>query len=258
MTKEEKIKNLLVTKIREKLRSYNPESGSMPFHYRLLGKDRMALYSFVHSVSTSLGQSIFEQVAVILAENIGHKAKHQHQLRGYISDSAVLVIDAIERRLKSCEQKPDISVEFKEIASVSQKGDFGKIQKSRVDVFVETPDAEFYFELKTAKPNIAGFKSVKRQMLEWVAMRTSQEKPRKKIYTIIAIPYNPYEPKPYERWTLQGLFDLESELKVGKEFWDLIGGEGSYENLLTCFEHAGIELYDEIDEKMCSLKNSKK
>ncbi len=257
MNREQKIKTLLITKIREKLHNYNPETDNMPFHYRLLGKDRMALYSFVHSVSTSLGQSIFEQVAVILAESLGHKAHHQYNLEGYISDKAVLVIDGIERGLKSCAQKPNSEAEFIEVEAVSQSGDLGKIQKKKVDIFIESDDAEFYFELKTAKPNIAGFESVKKQLLQWVALRTSKEKPAKKIHTIVAIPYNPYEPKPYSRWTLQGLFDLEKEVKVGQEFWDLVGGEGSYEKLLTCFEQAGVELYDEIDQKMNSLKNKK-
>jgi hypothetical protein len=38
------------------------------------------------------------------------------------------------------------------------------------------------------------------------------------IHSCIAIPYNPYEPKPYERWTLKGMLDLEEELKVAEEF----------------------------------------
>ncbi len=69
MNKKNKIKKVLSSKIRLKLESYNPETSNMPFHYCLLGKDRMALYSFIHSVNTMLGQSIFEQVAVILAED---------------------------------------------------------------------------------------------------------------------------------------------------------------------------------------------
>ncbi|MCX7997411.1 MAG: TdeIII family type II restriction endonuclease [Leptospiraceae bacterium] len=61
------------------------------------------------------------------------------------------------------------------------------------------------------------------------------------------MPYNPYEPKPYERWTIKGMLD-DSELMVGKEFWDFLGGEGAYEDLLSCFEEAGISLREEIDE----------
>jgi len=49
------MKEYLILKIREKLKKYNRETTAMPFHYRLLGKDRMALFSFIHSVNTSLG-----------------------------------------------------------------------------------------------------------------------------------------------------------------------------------------------------------
>ncbi len=73
------------------------------------------------------------------------------------------------------------------------------------------------------------------------------------IKTIVAIPYNPYEPEPYERWTLQGLFDLDKEVMVGKEFWDFLGGQDTYEDLLDIFEQAGLTLYDEIDDKMQRL-----
>lgn len=84
---------------------------------------------------------------------------------------------------------------------------------------------------------------------------SSGDKPN--IKTIVAIPYNPYEPEPYERWTLKGLFDLDNEVLVGVEFWDLLGGKGTYENLLKVFEEAGLELYDDIERKMKNLsKNS--
>jgi type II restriction enzyme len=46
----------------------------------------------------------------------------------------------------------------------------------------------------------------------------------------------------------------DQELMVGKEFWDFLGGEGAYEDLLDCFENAGIELIDEIDEYFKKFK----
>lgn len=53
------IKKLIIDSIKNKLKTYKPESFSMPFHYRLLGKDRMALFSFIHSLNTTFGTSIF-------------------------------------------------------------------------------------------------------------------------------------------------------------------------------------------------------
>lgn len=47
---------------------------------------------------------------------------------------------------------------------------------------------------------------------------------------------------------MRGMLDLEHELKVGDEFWDFLGGKGAHNELLDCFEKAGIELRDEIDE----------
>lgn len=83
---------------------------------------------------------------------------------------------------------------------------------------------------------------------------SSGDKPN--IKTIVAIPYNPYEPEPYERWTLKGLYDLKSEILVGQEFWDFLGGKDAYNDLLNVFEKAGRELYDEIDAKMKEIGKS--
>ncbi|MBI2591316.1 MAG: TdeIII family type II restriction endonuclease [Candidatus Brennerbacteria bacterium] len=252
----EQIKEYLVEKIRQKLTVYNPETNSMPFHFRLLGKDRMALFSFIQSVNTMLGTSIFEQVGKMIAEPRAKRAIGQYkEFKGFISSEAVLKIDSIMRDLRSVSRTPDKEKETKEVLAVAGKGDMGKKLKKRVDLFVEMKnETEYYFEIKTAKPNINEFTGIKKQMLDWIAMRGS-EKPKAKAKTIVAIPYNPYEPKPYERWTLQGLFDLKEEVLVGVEFWDLLGGKNTYEDLLRVFEKAGLELYGEIDKKMKNLNN---
>jgi len=46
---------------------------------------------------------------------------------------------------------------------------------------------------------------------------------------------------------MKGMLDLKAELKVAEEFWDFLGGEGSYLQLLDIFERIGIELRPEID-----------
>jgi hypothetical protein len=248
------IKNFLILKIREKLTKYNPETSSMPFHFRLLGKDRMALFSFIQSVNTTLGTSIFEKVGQLIAKPLYKEAKDQYDLEGFISNKAVLKIDSIMRELRSARRKPNKKLETKEVLLVAQKGNLGQKLKKKVDLFVIMKNGtECYFEIKTAKPNINEFTGIKKQLLDWIAMRGSVN-PRIKIKTFVAIPYNPYEPQPYERWTLQGLFDLNEEILVGPEFWNMLGGSNTYEDLLKVFEEAGIELRDEIDKKMRSIK----
>jgi type II restriction enzyme len=60
----------------------------MPFHYRLLGRDRMALFSFIHSLNTTFGTSIFEPVAETLASLNFSIARKQYVVGNTISEEA--------------------------------------------------------------------------------------------------------------------------------------------------------------------------
>lgn len=252
------IKEVVKTCLRNKFQNYHPESHNMPFHFRLLGKDRMALYSFIQSLNTTFGTSIYEPVAVALAKTKFKKAHAQYVLGTSISEEAQNTIQQIMNKLTTG-SNPNKSAEIKAIRKACQQGIMNKLKTVKVDLFVENHNGElFLFDLKTVKPNLGNFKDFKRTLLEWAAIVLASN-PNAKVNTLIAIPYNPYEPKPYERWTLKGMLDLKNELKVAEEFWDFMGGEGTYNDLLDCFEMAGIELRPEIDEYFSRFRiNSKK
>ena len=242
------IEETLRVSLRNKFEKYNPEPAVMPFHTRLLGKDRLALYSFTHSLNTSFGTSIFEPVALALGKTRFDNANNQATAGKFISKRAEEVIQDIMNNLIAGRTKPNKEEEIERIRKVCQKGEMIEIKPTKVDIYFSDNDNSFYlFDIKTAKPNMGGFKEFKRTLLEWVAV-TLSENPTANINTLIAIPYNPYAPKPYSRWTMAGMLDLEKELKVAEEFWDFIGGEGAYNDLLDCFERVGIEMREEIDE----------
>lgn len=249
------IAELLKDQIRRKLSDYSPEPNSMPFHVRLLGQDRMALFSFIQSINTTLGASVFEQVAVIIATPHFKRAVHQYKdFNNTISEDALIIIQRIVDDLRTAKIEPNKPVETAQILQVAQTGTLKKVKRPRIDLFLESQDGtEYYFDLKTAKPNIDEIVGYKRKMLEWVAMRGAVNPQPTMIYTGLAIPYNPYEPQPYDRWTFQGMFDLPNEIKVAEEFWDFIGGKNTYEELLQVFEDVGIELRSEIDTKFSSF-----
>ncbi len=229
-----------------KFQNYNPESKNMPFHYRLLGKDRMALYSFIQSLNTTFGTSIFEPVAETLARTRFVKAQLQYVVGNEISEHAQHEIQRIIDNL-TIGTDPDKREEIQRIRDVCQKGSMTTSKPVKADLLVENREGSlFLFDLKTVKPNISNFKDFKRTLLEWCAIALAKE-PDLDIHTLIAIPYNPYEPKPYERWTLRGMLDLEQELIVADKFWNFLGGDGVYQDLLNCFERVGIELRPEID-----------
>jgi type II restriction enzyme len=226
----------------------------MPFHTRLLGKDRMALFSFIHSLNTNFGTTIFEPIAIELAKTNFKIIKKQAIAGTQISESAQREIQNIIDELSAANIKPNKTDEIERIRKVCQTGKMHTVKLTKIDIYLEKESGEqFLFDLKTAKPNKGAFQEFKRTLLEWVAAILAQN-PKVKINTSIAIPYNPYEPKPYSRWTMAGMLDLANELKVADEFWDFLSGKDTYKDLLNCFEQVGIELRQEIDSYFKTYK----
>lgn len=250
----EEITGLLTDRIRRKLTTRKVESTKMPFHTRLLGKDRMAVFSFVQSINTTVGQNVFEEIAVAIARpHYKQSVRQYNKFDQTVTNQAHRLVETFVEDLATGHTAPDKDNETRQILAVAQSGGMRKIESSLPDLFLESHDGdEYYFEIKTAKPNKSGFKEFKRLLLNWIAMR-GRVNPQAKIHTILAIPYNPYEPKPYDRLTLRKLFDLKNEVLVAEEFWNFLGGENTYEDLLSVFEQVGIALRPEIDAKFAKL-----
>jgi len=243
--KEKYIKNVIIDSLRRKFQNYSPESSNMPFHYRLLGKDRMALYSFIQSLNTTFGTSIFEPAAVALAKDNFAKVESQYIVGNEIYSNCHHKVQEIINKL-TFDPTPDKRKELI-LLKESLTGTINKLKPAKVDLYVETLLGEqYFFDLKTVKPNKGDFQKYKQTLLEWAGIALTKNK-NTKVHTLLAIPYNPYEPKPYERWTMAGMLDIKHEILVAEEFWDFLGGENTYFGLLDCFEKAGIELRPEID-----------
>lgn len=249
-----KIKGILEGCLRAKFERYNPETKYMPFHTNLLGKDRMALFSFIHSLNTTFGISIFEPIAKELALMNFQSAETQVRVGSQISADSQQVIQGIMNDLGAALTRPDKKKEIIEIRKVCNTGTMNTVKPTKVDLKLVSHSGEIYLiDLKTAKPNIGEFKGYKRTLLEWVAVYLAAN-PTAKVHTLLAIPYNPYHPKPYARWTMIGMIDIDNELKVAEEFWDFLGGKGTYDNLLDIFEEVGVEMRDEIDAYFAKFK----
>lgn len=215
----------------------------------------MALFSFIHSLNTTFGTSIFEPVAETLASLRFDLAEKQFVVGDTITEQAQTEIQQIMNDL-TIGKLPNKIEEIERIRKVATSGRVNKLKTVKIDLFVKSNDGSaHFFDLKTVKPNISNFKDFKRTLLEWIAIYLSKH-PNANVYSYIAIPYNPYKPKPYERWTLKGMLDLDNELKVAEEFWDFLGGKGAYLELLDCFERVGIELRPEIDKYFSKFKQA--
>jgi len=245
-----RIKNLLSLKINEKLTNYVRETTSMPFLVKLMqDSEKVASYSFIHSLATILGQSVYEKVAKIIAEPHFDKAETGYDVEGEITNEQNTIISKILQEIKSKTRKTNKEQEIKEILKANSNN--GRKIKVRADLFLKKGDDEYYIEIKTAKPNIDVFVKSKQKLLEWIALR------KKKVSTILAIPYNPYHPEPYSRFTMQGYLDEEKELYVAEKFWELLGGKGTYKEVLDIFDEVGKEFKEKIKNKIKEVAEEK-
>jgi len=255
ISQKDYIQEVIIDSLRKKFQNYSPESSNMPFHYRLLGKDRMALFSFIQSLNTTFGTSIFEPSAVALAKNNFTKVESQYIVGNEIYSNCHHKVQEIINNL-TIDPKPDKKSELS-LLRKTLDGKINVLKPAKVDLYVETSSGEQYlFDLKTVKPNKGDFQKFKQTLLEWAGIALTKNK-NTNIHTLIAIPYNPYEPEPYQRWTMAGMLDLKRELMVAEEFWNFLGGEGAYQELLDCFEKAGITLRPEIDKYFSKFNKRK-
>jgi hypothetical protein len=244
------LKKLLVTCIQDKIKKYNPETESKPFFEAIFSKRAVNLASLIQSFYTSFGTSIYEQMAVLLAEkNANYHAERQYLLMGKIDPDTETAINNMHLEILKT-GRPGVKAEQverirKSILHATPERD----PESIVDVFVKTPSGfEYYFDVTSVKPNIKEFRTLKKKLLRWIALRLSVDKSAK-VNTALAIPYNPYYPHPYARWTSVGIYD-SNELLVGPDFWNFLAGEHIYDDLLGVFKEVGNELRPVIDKKV--------
>ena len=261
MNKQEKagIKTAIIKSLRRKFKTYKRKGKAiMPFHTRLLGKDRMALFSFIQSLNTTFGTAIYEPVAEALAANNFAEVVRGKKFRGVISQGAQEKISDITNRLERAVSDPNQKKEVAAIRRVCRNGGEVKIKMRKADIYLVSRNGVHYpIDIKTAKPNVDGFEKYKANMLKWAAA-ILYENPKAEVSPFLAIPYNPDEPEEYKHWTMRGMVEKGTQIKVDKEFWDFLAGKPVFKDLLDCFEEVGMEMRVEIDEYFADFQKGKK
>lgn len=242
------INSLLKRVVKDKIKKYKPETENKPFHYRLIGKDRYAMFSFIHSMNTTFGMSVFEQMGVLIAKNYDFEVERNYKLVGSIDSKTEQLINRLHHNLRQGKEEPNISHHTSLIRESLRKVAAVDDPDRTVDLFIKKANEENYFDITSAKPNMKEFAALKRKLLRWTGLRLSQNK-KAKVFSRLGIPYNPYYPEQYERWTLKGLYDLkEGEILIGKEFWNFLANEKIYDELLNLVENIGKDLRPELDK----------
>jgi hypothetical protein len=114
------------------------------------------------------------------------------------------------------------------------------------DIFVKdiTHNKKYAFELKAPFPNSDQTKVSKEKLLKLYSM-----KPLQINEAYFALPYNPYKTRENYSWSFPARwFDMRKDTSVliGEEFWEKIGGKGTYQAFIDAVNEIGKGYRDRI------------
>lgn len=231
----------------------------------LIPKERK-IRSIVGGMETSMGTTVWEPVAKLLAKNNSFEIIEEKILMPspFPTEYARKLSKLISNReskstwisAKECLEK------FRTMSKKIDKKDIEYINPppgSGVDIYLRKNGVDYAFDTKTVLPNVGDIKKFNKQIMEWYAYSVFKN-PSINIECKIAYPYNPYSS---DFWSSgkhkNGILKPGVEALVENEFWNFLSGfENTYQHITSIFnelrsEGFGDELSDLITE--LHLKN---
>ncbi|MFB3918356.1 MAG: TdeIII family type II restriction endonuclease [Terriglobales bacterium] len=212
---------------------------SKPFHARLM-PTLFGVPLSERSFSTRLG-SWFQNIARLVALQFNQDAQNNYRVTGQIQPAAETHIGAIVSQMETPPPNrriPNRQLDTQQVLAVQSPGGVAKQVIS--DLYILThDDRELYFEMKTVAPNKDTSKLMKTKILLISALRQGHN-----ADAYAAMAYNPagegqsYTEYADSRYAVQFL-ELGTDLIVGRPFWEMIGDNQTYDELLQIAEEVG-------------------
>ena len=192
--------------------------------------------------------SVWEKLAFNTALEYHKHCEKGFSVKGTVGEESLRRIQEVLNRLEHPgSKKVRIKPSWKEELGYILAGGGAPIPVDVVyDIFVnsQTTGKVYAFELKAPLPNSDQTKVSKEKMFKLLAMN---EHPVDEAY--YALPYNPYGSRSEYKWSFPNRwFNMQSDpcVLIGDEFWDLIGGEGTYRNFIDEINKLGVEYKEKI------------
>jgi len=218
-----------------------------PFHQALFPKSLLFAWQFERACSTVLGKCL-EKAAELIAVASGRykTVKTQKRLEGTISNAARVTLDSIINSLRTQGFQGQRFDELAEKVASAYRGGNGSKIRIVVDLYLEgwQGNEEFY-EMKSPLPNKDQCVATTEKLLAIHAVKHALS-PR--VTAKYAMAFNPFgeSRSEYRHSIAQKYLDLETEVLIGAEFWDHLGGNGTYKDLLDIYAEAGREIRPDL------------
>ena len=239
--------NLLKNFAQKSLKSYDVETLKKAYPFHRLFFDEVGLIAFKQerSVVTKMGQQLYPDLAECIAQEHYQQVFLEHEITGTLKKSTTDTISKIVRELRSSQRRPNHASEIAEIVNANETGDNEMVEVRVIaDLYIgDFRRGSFFAEIKTPLPNLDICAETKHKILTFIAL-LHQHNPQ----GYLAFPYNPYITRAdYKHSFTKQIMDLQNEVLMAGEFWDEIGGAGTFDQMLEVIEKVGEDLRKEKD-----------
>jgi hypothetical protein len=268
MTKEQEMKKaiqsvikLMMDRVMQKVLVDDPfikedHKAKKPLYAALVPDEIFKGSHFERRFVTPFGD-VWEKLAIVAANKGLGYGVNGHRITGKVNSERLRRIQEVLNTLEFPEKdkkriKPDWDNELKYIL----EGKSSKIIPVTVicDVYVEDRKnhKKYTFELKAPLPNSDQTKVSKEKILKLYSME-----PRQVDSAYYALPYNPFGKRENYSWSFPARwFDMKKDkvVLIGNEFWEKIGGLGTYKAFIDAVNEIGREYKDRIYREFLGIE----
>ncbi|MBI5401070.1 MAG: TdeIII family type II restriction endonuclease [Candidatus Yonathbacteria bacterium] len=199
---------------------------------------------------------VWEKLAVVAAtEGLGH-GEQGFSITGKVNKERLRRIQEVLNRLEHPENGKRVKPNWEEELKYVLEGKSDKLIPTTVicDVYAVDKKAnkKYAFELKAPLPNSDQTKVSKEKILKLYAME-----PLLVDGAYYALPYNPYGKREDYAWAFPARwFDMKKDkvVLIGNEFWEKIGGVGTYQAFIDAVNEIGKEYKDRIYREFLGME----
>ena len=200
---------------------------------------------------------VWEKLAIVAAnKGLGH-GEQGVSIKGQINSERLRRIQEILNTLEhSGKGKEKVRPDWKKELRYILEGKSEKLIPTTVicDVYAEDKknNKKYVFELKAPLPNSDQTKVSKEKILKLYSMQPMQINE-----AYYALPYNPYGKRSDYAWTFPARwFDMKNDdaVLIGDEFWEKIGGTGTYKAFISAVNEIGKDYKDRIYREFLGIE----
>jgi hypothetical protein len=201
--------------------------------------------------------NVWEKLAIVAANNGLGYGEQGVSIKGQVNSERLRRIQEVLNTLEhSGRGKKKVRPDWKKELKYILEGKSEKLIPTTVicDVYAEDKrnNKKYTFELKAPLPNSDQTKVSKEKILKLYCMQ-----PLQVDGAYYALPYNPYGKRADYAWAFPARwFDMRNDdaVLIGDEFWERIGGTGTYKAFISAVNEIGKDYKDRIYREFLGIE----